>query len=253
MSNENLLWVDGEGKMTFEEAMAELEAAGTAQNRKIYGRHGAREPMFGVSFAKLKELTKKIKKDHELAMKLWASGNMDARTLALMVIDAAQVSSQEADNMLKSIRYYMLIDALVSSVIIFHDDAKSKLGRWTRAKSENLKRAGYSLVCQFARMEDSLPDRQFRNYIERIEKEIHESPNRAKQIMNIALLNIGLRNDALFEDALAAAKRIGKVEVDHGDTSCKTYDTAAMLSDETYVARARASTAKRHKPKKKKK
>lgn len=37
--------------MTFGEVMSMLEAAGTAQNRKVYARHGVPEPMFGVSYA----------------------------------------------------------------------------------------------------------------------------------------------------------------------------------------------------------
>ena len=34
-------------------AVERLEAAGTEQNRKIYRRHGARVPLYGVSFALL--------------------------------------------------------------------------------------------------------------------------------------------------------------------------------------------------------
>ena len=38
-------------RMSHNEVMTALEKAGTAQARKIYARHGATEPMFGVSFA----------------------------------------------------------------------------------------------------------------------------------------------------------------------------------------------------------
>jgi hypothetical protein len=40
--------------------------------------------------------------------------------------------------------------------------------------------------------------------------------------MNNALIAIGIRNPILMEDAMAVAASIGEVEVDHGDTSCKT-------------------------------
>ena len=49
--------------MTCAEVMQCLEKSGTAQNRKIYARHGAHEPMFGVSWAHLKILTKRIRKE----------------------------------------------------------------------------------------------------------------------------------------------------------------------------------------------
>ena len=62
--------------MNFDQAMKELEAAGTAQNRKVYARHGAGENMFGVSFSNQEKLRKQIKTDHALAEQLWATGNM---------------------------------------------------------------------------------------------------------------------------------------------------------------------------------
>lgn len=47
--------------------------------------------------------------------------------------------------------------------------------------------------------------------------------------MNNALINIGVRNPKLEKKAIAAARRIGKIEVDHGQTSYKTPDAAAYI------------------------
>lgn len=54
-------------RMTLAETMTALEQAGSEQTRKTYARHGASAPMFGVSFATLGTLLKRIKVDHELA------------------------------------------------------------------------------------------------------------------------------------------------------------------------------------------
>jgi hypothetical protein len=62
-----------------------------------------------------------------------------------------------------------------------------------------------------------------------VEKKIHSATNAEREAMNMALIQIGCRNAALRKAALAAAKRIGKVEVDHGDTACKTPDAAAYI------------------------
>ena len=40
--------------------------------------------------------------------------------------------------------------------------------------------------------------------------------------MNNTLIAIGTRSKGLHKNAIAAAKRIGRVEVDHGETGCKT-------------------------------
>ena len=69
-------------RMTLIEAMTTLEKAGSAQTRKTYARHGAQEPMFGVSFAALKTLVKKIGVDHELSLEPLEHQNHDARILA---------------------------------------------------------------------------------------------------------------------------------------------------------------------------
>ena len=42
--------------MNYRQAMKALKSAGTAQNRKIYARHGVLEPMFGVSTANLTKI-----------------------------------------------------------------------------------------------------------------------------------------------------------------------------------------------------
>jgi hypothetical protein len=47
--------------------------------------------------------------------------------------------------------------------------------------------------------------------------------------MNRALIAIGCRSPGLRKLADAAAKRIGKVEIDHGDTACKTPDAAEYI------------------------
>ncbi len=62
-----------------------------------------------------------------------------------------------------------------------------------------------------------------------IEKQIHRSPNWARYAMNGALISIGVFKPTLRKQAIEAAQRIGKVEVDHGDTNCKTPDAVPYI------------------------
>ena len=57
----------GRRPMDLATAVERLEAAGTEQNRRIYRRHGARDPLYGVSFAVLDTLAKEAKRDQALA------------------------------------------------------------------------------------------------------------------------------------------------------------------------------------------
>ena len=83
--------------MTLAEVLVELETLGTAQNRKTYARHGVTGEAFGVSYANLGKLRKKIKRDHELAQGLWDSGNHDARVLATLVAEPAARAARDLD------------------------------------------------------------------------------------------------------------------------------------------------------------
>jgi 3-methyladenine DNA glycosylase AlkD len=77
--------------MNLKETLQALDAAGTTQNRKVYSKHGVNTHQYGVSFAVLGALQKKIKVDHDLALHLWETGNQDARLLTTMIADPKQL------------------------------------------------------------------------------------------------------------------------------------------------------------------
>ncbi len=207
--------------MTAEQALAELESMGTAQNRKVYARHGVGREMYGVSYANLGKLKRKIKVNQEVAEDLWASGNHDAMVLATMVADPAAIKSSELDAWAKGLDSYVLTDAF-SSLAAKTAFVRAKFKKWSRSRSESIGQAGWLMLCALARSDDELPDEFFETQLAIIEEQIHGRKNRVRYAMNSALMNIGGRNLALKGKAIAAARRIGKVEVDHGDTSCKT-------------------------------
>ena len=97
--------------VTLQEVMEQLEAVGTAQNRKVYARHGAAEPMFGVSYKELGRIGKPLRTDHDLAAKLWESGNHDARVLSLRVADASAMTKTLARRWLRDVDNYVLAEA----------------------------------------------------------------------------------------------------------------------------------------------
>lgn len=78
--------------MELQIVLAELEAAGKPQYRKIYARHGAREPMYGVLFSVLTAMHKRIKKDHVRALAIAAhigKVNVDLGETGCITPDAA--------------------------------------------------------------------------------------------------------------------------------------------------------------------
>ena len=215
-------------RMTLAETMAALEKAGSAQTRKTYARHGAQEPMFGVSFATLKALVKRIGVDHELACSLWSTGNFDARNLAFKVVDPRRLSGAELDKWAKASGQPMC-QSYVAHVVVESLRGREKADAWLASSNEMLRIAGWCVASAMAMVDETAPDEWFTQSLAEIEASIEKAPNAEREVMNRAVIAIGCRNPSLRKAALAAAKRIGKVEVDHGDTECKTPDAAAYI------------------------
>ncbi len=214
--------------MTVQEVLQELESLGTAQNRKIYRRHGACENLYGVSFANLRKMAKQLKVDHALAQQLWTTRNHEAQLLASMIADPVTVEASLVDRWISE-----LADRIVTSE--FTDFVsktrffQAKTEEWLDSEDEWIGRAGWQLLALLAMNDIELPDSYFENHLEIIEQDIHTQKNMVRDAMNSALIAIGIRNPALETKALSAAKKIGKVEVDHGETSCKTPDAADYI------------------------
>jgi 3-methyladenine DNA glycosylase AlkD len=214
--------------MNVQETLDTLKSLGTEQNRKIFRRHGAGEDVYGVSFAALKDLKKKIKTDHELAVALWNTGNHDARMLAAMIADPQRLDARTLDAWAAGLRNYVEMDAL-GGLAAKAPHARETMTRWIASDGEWIGAAGWKVLAHVAMDGDGPPDEYFERYLSTIESDIRDSPNRIRHQMNGALIAIGLRSPELEEKALAAAARIGKVEVDHGETGCKTPDAAGYI------------------------
>jgi 3-methyladenine DNA glycosylase AlkD len=230
--------------MTKTEVMKELRANGSAQTRKIYRRHGGKGDMFGVSYAFLGKMKRKIKTDQKLAEQLWATGNYDARILATMVADAPSMTAATLDSWARDLEDRHL-DAALSNVAAEAPSARKRMEKWTSAKNELIGCAGWHTLASLAREEEGLDDAYFENYLEKIETQIHSSPNWVKYAMNNALINIGVRNPKLEKKAIAAAKRIGTVDVDHGETGCKTPEAVAYIKKTVAYNKKKAAKKRR--------
>ncbi len=214
--------------MNTNEVLQQLEEMGTAQNRKVYTRHSVSGDQYGVSMANLKTLKKKIKVDQTMAQSLWATGNHDARILATMIADVKHIDDQTLEAWGRDLDNYVIADAL-SGLIGQTRLARQKMETWTAAESEWVGQVGWNLLAHLAMKDDSLPDDYFRPYLDTIQRDIHYRKNRVRYSMNSALIAIGIRNEVLQEEAIAAAQKIGQVEVDHGETNCKTPDAIPYI------------------------
>ena len=205
--------------------LAKLKQLGKPAAAEIYRRHGAVGEVWGVSFADLTKLTNQIKTDHALATALWDSDVVDARTLALMIADPAALTPAAAQKWIGEATAPVLLQYL-AQLVAKAPFAREKLEAWVKSKDDLTKAGGYTLLATLAA---DLSDADARRHLASIETAIHAAPNRARYAMNSAVIAIGIHKPALQEEAIEAARRIGKVEVDHGNTGCKTPDAEAYI------------------------
>lgn len=212
------------------ETLSTLEELGTAQNRKVYARHGVNPPMYGVSYANLNKLARKIKRDHRQAEGLWNTGNHDARVLATRLADPSRLSAARLDGWARDIDNSILAGEL-GALASVSKTGLARFRKWTSRRGEWVATAGWNTFTEMVLndhgdVDDALLD----TCLERIEMQIHSQPNRVRYAMNNALIAIGTYSASYRDRAIAAAKRIGPVEVDHGETSCRTPDAASYIA-----------------------
>ena len=211
------------------DVLATLEKLGKPQTAVIYQRHGSGPDVCGVLPSALAKIQKKIKVDHALAKELWKTGNAEARILALQITDPAKLTRKDADRFLKDgpahfVGYYL------SALIARSPIAEKTMQRWMKSGDEHTLETGYGILSTRLKDDpDSIPDADAKAILATIEKDIHHSPNWARYAMNVAVISIGVHKPALRSKALATARRIGVVDVDHGETYCKTPDAVAYI------------------------
>ncbi|MDT8445324.1 MAG: DNA alkylation repair protein [bacterium] len=214
--------------MTFQELMSHLKEIGTEQNRKIYRRHGAGESLFGVSFKDLDRIKAELGSNLDLARKLWQSGNADARSLALKI--GEELSFEEAQKWAQEVNYYVHAE-LLAKLAAKRDWSLKALKKWTQGGSDWLQATGYDLLAHLlkeeAKLKAKLPSfeldaEEVKGYLQMIEQQIGQSANRARHSMNRALIAMGTYRSELRDQVFEVLERIGPVQVDHGQTDCKT-------------------------------
>jgi 3-methyladenine DNA glycosylase AlkD len=159
---------------------------------------------------------------------LWISGNHDARMLAGMIADPERLDAATLDAWAAGLRSYPETDAL-GGLAARAPHARETMARWIASDQEWTASAGWRILAHVAMEDDGLPDEYFERFLTTIERDLHGSPNRVRHQMNNALIAIGIRNPVLQAKAEAAARRIGKVEVDHGETDCKTPEAVGYI------------------------
>lgn len=209
--------------MTAKEIMTELKKFGNEQTKKTLMTHGAIEPLFGVKVADLKKILKKTKKNHDLSLELYATGNSDAMYLAGLMADETKISKKQLEDWVKQ-AYWSYLSEYTVPWVAAETSHGFELGlKWIKSKTETIAAAGWGTLAYYAAVhpDNELDIKAYTNLLKQVEKEIHSAQNRVRYAMNGFVISIGSYIAPLTDTAKKTGAKIGKVEVDVGGTACK--------------------------------
>lgn len=211
------------GKNTAKEILKELEGYGDPATKKMLINNGAREPVFGVKVADLKKILKRVKKDHALALELFATGNSDAMYLAALIADEGKISKRDLAKWVKAAYWPWLSEYSVPWVAAESGHGFELGLKWIDAKKENVASSGWATLAWYASItpDDDLDLGAYKQLLARAEENVHKGQDRTSYTMNGFVIAVGSYVKPLNKEAVASAKRIGKVKVDMGKTACK--------------------------------
>lgn len=209
--------------MTIEEVMIELESYGSAQTKKTLLKHGAKEPFFGVKVQDLKKILKKTKKNHELSLALYATGNSDAMYLAGLMADEKQITKVQLQDWADTAYWYYLSEYTVP-MLASETDFGFELGlEWIESDKETIAAGGWSTLSNYAsiRADEEINIEAYSKLLDRAEKEVHTAKNRVRYTINGFVIATAIYVTELTEKAKTVAANIGAVKVEMGGTACK--------------------------------
>lgn len=162
----------------------------------------------GVSMPVLRQVARRISIDHSLALQLWDSGVHEARILAGLVADPAQLNEALMEAWAADFDSWDVCDQVCSNLFDRSPLAVDKAVEWSRREDTFVKRAGFVIMAALAVHDKRMPDEQFEAFLVLIEGSTLDDRNYVKKAVNWALRGIGKRNVRLNRLAIECAERI---------------------------------------------
>ena len=187
----------------------ELAGMASEDNRAGMARYGIKtNDAYGVPVPELRRIAKGHRRDHDLALALWETGNHEARLLASMVDDPAQVTEEQMESWAGDFDSWDVCDQVTSNLFDKTPHAYDKVAEWSGREDEWVKRAAFATAAALAVQDKKAADERFVPILALIRREAGDDRNFVRKAVNWALRNIGKRSAALHAAAMETAEAI---------------------------------------------
>jgi len=166
----------------------------------------------GVSVPDMRRIAKTVGRDHALALALWETGIPEARILASMVDDPAQLTDSQMEAWVADFNSWDVCDQVCMNLFDKSPLAWQKVGQWARRDEEFVRRAAFALIACLAWHDKAAPDEAFIRLFPVIKAGATDGRNFVKKAVSWALRQAGKRNANLRRAALDTAREIGQMD-----------------------------------------
>lgn len=196
---------------------------------------------FGIGLTQLRELAKKIGRDHELAQALWESDVYDAKVIALLIDDPGKMTRQQAEKQVEELEggHLSHVFASCDATLAKTPFVVELADEWVKSSDTVRRDCGYGLIYEASKFTGKkAPDESyFLDLVEHIDQSIDNEPTNVRMAMGTALMGIGKRTAKLNAAALAVAERVGPIEFESASGNCDPFDVAKHLKTDRLKAK----------------
>ena len=196
--------------MTTQDVLIKLETLGTEQLRAQNVRHGFVGEQFGVKLGELRTIAKSIKLNTAFGLELWATGYLEARLIAILVMKPKELSVEQLKMMVQTATYGHLADWVNSYLVKQHPEKEALRIAWLDVDAHAepwLARTAWSLTTE--RVSKSPDGLDIAGVLKRIDNELASAPEPARWTMNFCLGELGINHAEFRDEAIAIGERVG--------------------------------------------
>ena len=193
--------------MTVSELLATLRGLGTEKHRAWQGREGAPDDRYGVPPRSLRRLARRMGANHGLAVRLWNTGNADARLFATLLCEPNRFEPEELARMAGSTNWSQEFDWFGAHVLQPHLGGRDVRESWLEARDERLALVAWRLTADQVRRRKRRMKPKW--LLDRIEVGLSTAPPLIQRSMNDTRIAIGVEYADFRQRAIAIGRDPG--------------------------------------------
>lgn len=179
--------------------------------------------------------------DQDLAETLWASRIHEARIMASMLADPAQMTREKLDAWAQELNSWDICDLCAGNLFARVKNPLKLAERWMKREDEFVRRAGFAVLAALSVPRSKTTDEELVTMLPLIKNHACDARPMVYKAVNWALRNIGKKNPRLTPKAVACAQEI--LDLYEDNKSARWVATNALW--ELNLPKTKAMVAKR--------